>query len=520
MAALRLGVDVGGTNTDAVLVQDRALIASFKTPTTSDVESGVFQAIQALLQSAGIGAHAVASVVIGTTQFTNAFIERRRLVPIGVIRLGAPSTTSVPPLYDWPAELLDVVGREVAIVAGGYEFDGREIAPLNEAQIRDVAARFRKVGLTSVAIVCAFAPINAAMEHRAAAIVTAVIPGVRISLSSDFGRIGLLERENATAMNASLSTLAEQVVGSFTRALKNLGISAPFFISQNDGTLMRAGELEHHPVLTFASGPTNSMRGAALLSGFDDAIVVDIGGTTTDVGCLVRSFPRESALASDIGGVRTNFRMPDLISIGLGGGSLVRFAERTRVGPQSVGYELVREARVFGGGSLTATDIAVASGSAEIGDRSLVSNLAPLQVAAAVDEIHRLVGDAIDRMKTNNADVPVVLVGGGSILISRPLRGVSKVMVPEHSAVANAIGAAIAQVGGEVDSYFDYEIEGREAVLEAVKSDAFRRAVAAGAAPSSLRISELDEIPLGYLPGKKMRVRVKAIGDLDLIGNS
>ena len=78
MSALRLGVDVGGTNTDAVLVQDRALVASFKTPTTRDVETGVFQAIQALLQSAGIGAHAVGSVVIGTTQFTNAFVERRR----------------------------------------------------------------------------------------------------------------------------------------------------------------------------------------------------------------------------------------------------------------------------------------------------------------------------------------------------------------------------------------------------------------------------------------------------------
>ena len=123
-------------------------------------------------------------------------------------------------------------------------------------------------------------------------------------------------------------------------------------------------------------------------------------------------------------------------------------------------------------------------------------------------------------MKTNSADVPVVLVGGGSILITRPLKGVSRVLVPEHSAVANAVGAAIAQVSGEVDSYFDYEIEGREAVLNAVKGDAFRRAVAAGAAPSSLRISELDEVPLGYLPGKKVRVRVKAIGDLDLIANS
>jgi len=516
MGALRLGVDVGGTNTDAVLVRDGSLVASFKTPTTQDVESGVFHAIQSLLELAGVGAHSIATVMIGTTQFTNAFIERRRLVPIGVIRLAAPATTSVPPLYDWPDELVQVLGREVAIVGGGYEFDGREIAPLDETAVRDTARKFQTAGVRSIAISSAFAPINSSMEDRAAQIVRAQIPGALVSLSSEFGRIGLLERENATAMNASLLPLAGTVVGSFRRALENLGIQAPFFISQNDGTLMRADEVERRPVLTFASGPTNSMRGAALLSGLDDAIVVDIGGTTTDVGCLIRSFPRESALAVDIGGVRTNFRMPDLISIGLGGGSLVTLGQRATVGPQSVGYELVNQARIFGGEILTATDIAVAAGSADIGDRSLVNNLPPLLVNAALDEIHRLVEDAIDRMKTNRADVPVVLVGGGSILITRALNGVARVLVPENSSVANAVGAAIAQVGGEVDSYFDYEREGREAVLNAVKSSAFRRAIAAGAEPSSLRIVDVDEVPLGYLPGKKVRVRVKVIGDLNI----
>jgi N-methylhydantoinase A/oxoprolinase/acetone carboxylase beta subunit len=119
-------------------------------------------------------------------------------------------------------------------------------------------------------------------------------------------------------------------------------------------------------------------------------------------------------------------------------------------------------------------------------------------------------------MKTNKADVPVVLVGGGSILITRALKGVGRVLVPENSSVANAVGAAIAQVGGEVDSYFDYELQGREAVLDAAKSNAFSRAIAAGAESSSLRIVEVDEVPLGYLPGKKVRVRVKAIGDLNL----
>ena len=133
---------------------------------------------------------------------------------------------------------------------------------------------------------------------------------------------------------------------------------------------MSAEAVEHYPVLTFASGPTNSMRGAAYLSGAKDAIVVDIGGTTTDIGVLTNGFPRESAIASDVGGVRTNFRMPDIIALGLGGGSLIHGGEPLTVGPDSLGYRLREQSLVFGGNTLTATDIAVAAGQADIGERS------------------------------------------------------------------------------------------------------------------------------------------------------
>ena len=114
---------------------------------------------------------------------------------------------------------------------------------------------------------------------------------------------------------------------------RELKIEAPFFISQNDGTLMAPEHVERYPVLTFASGPTNSMRGAALLAGLKEAMVVDIGGTTSDVGMLMHGFPREAAVSVDIGGVRTNFRMPDVLAIGLGGGSLVR-EDGARIGPE------------------------------------------------------------------------------------------------------------------------------------------------------------------------------------------
>ncbi len=125
-------------------------------------------------------------------------------------------------------------------------------------------------------------------------------------------------------MNACLRELAERTVTGFKKALADMQITAPFYISQNNGTLMNADFAAAYPVLTFASGPTNSMRGAAFLSGLQDAIVIDVGGTTTDVGVLQKGFSRVAGLAVSIGGVRTNFRIPDTLSIGLGGGSLVK----------------------------------------------------------------------------------------------------------------------------------------------------------------------------------------------------
>ena len=103
------------------------------------------------------------------------------------------------------------------------------------------------------------------------------------------------------------------------------------------------------PILTIACGPTNSIRGASYLAGLKDAVVLDVGGTTSDIGVLVDGFPRESSLAVDVGGVRTNFRMPDIVSIGVGGGSLVREQPdgSVTVGPDSVGYRITQEALVF-----------------------------------------------------------------------------------------------------------------------------------------------------------------------------
>jgi N-methylhydantoinase A/oxoprolinase/acetone carboxylase beta subunit len=125
-----------------------------------------------------------------------------------------------------------------------------------------------------------------------------------------------------------------------------------------------------------------------------------------------------------------------------------------------------------------------------------------------------MVNIAVDRMKTSATAVPVIVVGGGSILIQRPVTGASEVVKPEHFAVANAIGAAIAQIGGETDRIFSLATMSRDEALAQAKQEAIDKAVAAGAVPASVEIVEVEEVPLAYLPGNATRIAVKAVGNL------
>lgn len=513
---MRIGIDVGGTNTDAVLMDGTRVASEIKTPTTPDVTSGIRTALDALLGD-GADARSVKAVMIGTTHFTNAVVEAKRLVRTAAVRLGLPATRALPPMVDWPARLRDAIGGHAYLCHGGHEYDGRAISPLDPDELRGVARDIEAKGIRSIAISSVFSPVNATVEQEAAEIFAAELgPDVPISLSHELGRVGLLERENATIMNACLRELAVHIVEAFGSALHGFGIDAPVYLSQNDGTLMSVDFAERYPVLTFASGPTNSMRGAAFLSGLRDCAVVDIGGTTSDVGILQRGFPREASVSVEVGGVRTNFRMPDVLSLGLGGGSIVRSDGDLSVGPDSVGYELTQRALVFGGDTVTATDVVVAAGGADIGEPARASRLDDGLVAAVTSLITSRIGEAVDRMKTSPGAIPVVVVGGGSILLSDGLDGANDLVKPKHYAVANAIGAAIAQIGGEVDRIFALDELSRVEALDQAKREASEKAIAAGARPESVEIVDVEEVPLAYLPSNAARIRVKAVGDLDL----
>ena len=511
---IRIGIDVGGTNTDAVVMDGDEVLAGVKAPTTPDVMTGVIDALQRVLKASAMQPGAVDVVMIGTTHFTNAVVQRRDLALTAAVRLGLPATASLPPMVDWPEDLRAVIGNHAWLAHGGNEFDGRVISPLSEPELLGIAKEIKAKGINSVAITSVFSPVSNEFEKQAGEIFARALPGAHITLSSDIGRIGLLERENAAIMNACLRDLSAHVIDAFRKAITAAGIKGRFYLTQNDGTLMDATFAEKFPVLTFASGPTNSMRGAAFLSGVAEAIVVDIGGTTTDVGSLHKGFPRQATVAVEVGGVRTNFRMPDVFSIGLGGGSLVVETDKgIKVGPTSVGYNIVTEALIFGGATLTTSDIVVASGRESLGDAALVAHLPADLISRTQARIMAMLEDCVERSRLSPDPLPVIVVGGGSILVDGPIGGLG-VIKPNHFAVANAVGAAIAQVSGEVDRVYSLAEIGRDEALADAKSRAIEAAVSAGALRETIEIVDVEDVPLAYLPGNATRVRVKAVGEL------
>ena len=319
---MRIGIDVGGTHTDAVLMNGMEILCAHKALTSSDVRQGIIEALDRVMTEGRVDVTAIEAVMIGTTQFTNAVIERKQLSPTAIIRACLPTGSGLPPLCDWPTDIASALGNHGHMIGGGYMFDGRQIAPIDETALDEAIADIIHSGVKSIAVSAAFSPADNAHELEIAARIRRRIPDANISMSHEIGRLGILERENAALLNASLGELATKVVSNMEAALAERGLRCPFYISQNDGTLMSAQFIARYPALTFSSGPTNSLRGAAVLSGMQDALVVDIGGTTLDVGVLANGFPRESNSHITVGGVRTNFRMPDILPIGLGGGSL------------------------------------------------------------------------------------------------------------------------------------------------------------------------------------------------------
>lgn len=343
------------------------------------------------------------------------------------------------------------------------------------------------------------------------------------------GTIGFLERENASILNASILRFSEYVIQSFKSALKKLGLNCPLYLTQNDGTIIPAEQVKEIPIVTFSSGPTNSILGAAYLSQIKDAtssiLVADVGGTTTDIGVLLPSgFPKQASAYLSIAGVRVNYAMPHVHTIGLGGGSIVvedsQDCSSVTVGPESVGLSLTKNALVFGGDKLTATDIALlhSKSSIEGGDVSKLSSISSDTTEKSFKQIQANLSKAIDAIRTSPAEIPLILVGGGSMIIGDEIKGISKIMRPLYHEYANAVGAAVAKIATVVDSIVSLENGGLsfEKILELKKQEAIESIIKEkGAVTESTYIADVTSLPVQY-SANKLRIIIKAAGEVDL----
>lgn len=516
MAGFRVGIDVGGTNTDAVILDDDGKpVESTKTTTTENITDGILNSFDKIIQQSGIPISQIQQVMFGTTHCTNAIAERRNLSDVGVLRIGLPATTSIPPFSEWPDNLISSIGNNVAIIEGGHEYNGDEINELGEHQIRKKIRSWDDVD--TFAVTSVFSPVVPEHENRVKKIIQEERGSqTRVSLSHEIGALGLIDRENATILNAALTDVAESTADSFLSAMNQRNADPTLYFARNDGTLMNILQATRRPIFMIASGPANSIRGAAHLSGKDEGIVIDVGGTTTDIGVIKNGFARKSLSGTEIGGVSTGVSLPDIISLPIGGGSKVDINSNIPVGPESVGRRLEENSRVFGGQVTTATDVEVAANSVSIGFSSVDIDQKVIEKTRSY--IRREFEEAINQIRTQSRKIPAVVVGGASFLVPEDLEGVTEVCHPDYHDTANAVGVATAQVSGRSDNIYNLEDNTREYAVNDALEDAIENASDAGADPENISILSITDVPLSYLSDDVIRISVEVAGDLDRNG--
>lgn len=535
------------------------IVASHKAPTSPDVTTGITEAVRTVINASNVPLDAISCVIIGTTHFVNAVVQRSSsLQRVGVVRLCGGSNEGfglgVPPFVDFPKDLRRLIATKPHFCQGGYQISGGEISPLEELELKQVAEKLIDDEIFDIVVSGIYSPLNSQQEVEAGKILLermeelCITRGLsnqpRITLSHRISSLGFLARENAAILNATLRRLAERTIYGFEQAMQDIFQGSPcaLYLTQNDGSVLSASDAVDLPIRTFNSGPTNSIRGGEFLwrtastatdggqaEREDALVVIDIGGTTSDSGLLLpNGLPRMSSLMSLVGGVRTNFALPAVESIGLGGGSIIRGEEAgLTVGPESVALELTRRALLFGGDTLTATDIVAASELRApsddyplkgLGNPDHLQHLTLESIGNAKARMRQMIEELVDRTKVQKGDIDVLIVGGGAIVIDtdNPLSGVRAVRKVKGGEVANAVGAAISRVSGVVDTVVDTSQKPLKEAQKEVSNLAIDAAVENGAQRDTVEIAEITVLPIQYVDAKA-RILIRAVGVLDTV---
>jgi len=527
-----LGLDVGGTQTDAVLLDDRGVLAETKTPTGKDLVGTMRTAIEKVSDTVEPGK--IRRTVFSTTMATNAIVQDR-LDEAGMIVSAGPGMNP-----EWFS-----IGPSFHVVGGCLDHQGFEAMPVDRPAVEGAAEAIREKGIRAVGIVGKFSVRNPAHELQIADWIgdrfTSLALGHKVSGNLNFPR-----RITTTYLNSALHQVHKEFLGALMDILDEQSLKAPRYLLKPDGGTIELTSTLHSPAATAQSGPAASVMGALALDGCPGTtLVLDVGGTTTDMSVVLEGTPLLEPRGIRIGPYQTLIRSLLTHSVGIGGDSEVTTGKGGAfcVGPLRQGLPMA-----FGGPAPTPTDAMIALDLLKTGDRAAAGN-AMKQVGEPVGMgVEATARRILETMAHAIADAAAAFLRG---INSRPVYTIYEVLhpekivpssvvvmggpapqvapfigdafglphrIPEHFGVANAVGAAVARVTAEItlqadtergslvvpEAGIDQKIPFRYGCREAMsfaREVLGNRAREAGADPESLEISVVEEQVFNMIRG-------------------
>jgi N-methylhydantoinase A/oxoprolinase/acetone carboxylase beta subunit len=540
-----IGLDMGGTHTDVVLLDRKGLVRDVKVPTDSnDLFQTVLRGLEEI--SRGVDLSLIRRMVLSTTLTTNTIIQGKTPA-VGMIVCGGPGID--PELFR--------TNTYYHVVSGAVDHRGREIAPIDADEIRAVARQLQSEGILYVGVVGKFSTRNPEHELAIADVLKGsfdkIFLGHKIS-----GQLNFSRRIATVYLNASVYPIHKRFFEAVEQSLEQRGFGAPIRILKADGGNMNFQSSIDFPGQTILSGPAASVMGAVGFAAADGAtLVMDIGGTTTDMAVLVDGVPLLNPNGITVGGYKTLIRALETYSIGIGGDSCVSVKNgKIRIGPRRYG-----PAMAYGGSVPTPTDALAVLGKIRDGNHEkalagigevagqlgISAEMAAYQIfdqtcreimdgaAQMVARINRqpvyTVHELLEGHQVHPASI-LVLGGPAPFFVDRlgDLSGWPVRLVPKWG-VANAIGAALARTTCQVTFFADTEQKlasapeeefsrtvdpdfSREAAVELALELLRNKAIARGANPENLQMEVTEDLAFNMVrgfntTGKNIRIQAQ-----------
>lgn len=544
-----IGLDVGGTHTDVVLVGEEGLINTVKVPTEHDnLFASVLNGLEKV--SKGTSPEKIQRIVLSTTLTTNAIAENK-IEPVGLIVSCGPGIN--PEFFR--------IGSYFYRVSGSIDHRGREIQPIDSSEVEAVSAKIRSEGLKAVGVVGKFSTRNPSHENQIVEIVKGssgnsieyILAGHRVSGNLNFPR-----RIATVYLNAAVYPIHRDFFQAVVESLKAKGLKTPIYILKADGGTMSLKASLKFPGQTILSGPAASVMGAVPYANTEtESVVLDIGGTTTDIAVLVKGVPLLEPLGIELGGFKTLIRALKTRSIPVGGDSHVKvIGGRVIIGPERKG-----PAMAFGGSTPTPTDALIFMGLMQQGNRARAEeavksvaeelNVSPYEAATTIyntfcNDIVLAVNEMIEDINKRPfytvqeyfedyriRPKEILALGGPAPFVADGISSRSglPVRVVPVCDVANALGAALARTTCEVTLFVDtergvasapeegfYKPVDSKFTLDDAKKLAFsvlkNKALNEGAREGELEMEVVEEQQFNmvrgfYTTGKNIRVKVQ-----------